>query len=210
VGFRKGFKAAIFWLGFVGVLSVAVLLPKKDASAASSLWQLTDSYNFSRNASPLDSDNNGEPEHIAGWNTLFAEVPNSGDIEANANYSDYGVRASDGILKIVTSRHCVTYDEEELTEANVSSAPCPSGKSTKYSSGRIQSTKFYSGDIIVEGAIMLPANAVPGVRNAFWLKNAEPYCSQSSRVNKSRLGEIDILEWYGFDKMQADLTTYVT
>ncbi|MBP9852763.1 MAG: hypothetical protein QG629_473 [Patescibacteria group bacterium] len=175
---------------------------------AENLWQLSESYNFRYKGVNTEGIN-----EIENWaiTTDPITVPKQDEHIASRN-SSYGISVDAGKLKVITRRHCIAQYTEPLNDTNVTTKVCPEGKITTYSSGRIESSKYYQGDIKVEGMILLPANPAAGTRQAFWLKNTQSYCGVTGgkTIQSSLLGELDILEWYGSQPEVGDATTYIT
>lgn len=115
-------------------------------------------------------------------------------------YQKRNVSVGDGNLRIVTQRHCVT-GTELPSESNASSAPCPTGTSTKYSSGQIR-TPYLWKEGKMEIRAKMPETTQSGLWSGFWLRQQGAWCTPD-------YGEIDILEWYS-DAKSTDASTATT
>ena len=81
----------------------------------------------------------------SGWDVLQQNRDNYGGNHLAYNPSNVKVVDND-YLEIKTQRHCVANLDEPLNDSNVSEAPCPSGKMTRYLSGRVTNkTKVVDG-----------------------------------------------------------------
>lgn len=104
--------------------------------------------------------------------------------------------------KLVESvrRHCIKKNGDPVTKENQTTGICPPGKKTVYSSGRIETSPFLTGNYKVEVKLRLADMAVEGMRTAVWVKNTLSYCDEPKTPN----AEYDILEWYS---AQPDVST---
>src|SRR5690606_37970141 len=112
---------------------------------------------------------------------------------SQSNYIQGAVRVQNGALAIRTRRHCVS-GSEALTDANVSSAPCPSGKTTRYSSGKVQTPhQFESGRLEIRAKL---PSAQTGVTPAIWMRNEAGWCAPG-------YGGLDVAKWQGNDPTRS-------
>lgn len=129
------------------------------------------------------------------WSVLTGSENHS-----QSNYIQGAVRVQDGALAIRTRRHCVS-GSEALTDANVSRAPCPAGRTTRYSSGKVQTPhQFESGRLEIRAK--LPAAQV-GVTPAIWMRNEASWCAPA-------YGGLDVMKWQGGDPTRSWAATQAT
>ncbi|APT84396.1 glycoside hydrolase family 16 protein [Corynebacterium aquilae] len=99
----------------------------------------------------------------------------------------------DGVLDIKTRRHCVSGDETP-SDGNVSTAPCPAGTTTLYTTSRMQTPLIPKGNMRIQiRAKNTTPEYVPGIRPSLWLQSESPYCHNDQ---SSRYGEYDLVEYF--------------
>ncbi|WP_075727969.1 glycoside hydrolase family 16 protein [Corynebacterium aquilae] len=103
------------------------------------------------------------------------------------------VTIHDGVLDIVTRRHCLSGSETQAPE-NVSESPCDPGEVEKFSGARIHGPKIPAGNFRVQVRAKATAESqIDGLRPSIWMQNDTSYCSQGIR---RPYGELDITEFY--------------
>ena len=123
---------------------------------------------------------------------------NNGDLAFTSN--NVSIKDND-YLALKTYRHCVANQSDALTSANISENPCPSGKITRYSSGKVRSAKVVDGakPFRAEIRAKLDWNGKNGTRPALWMRNTQDSELQKCNTQEGYIGgygEIDITEWY--------------
>lgn len=160
------------------------------------------------------------------WNEEFkgTSVPSSWDV-FKQNKDNYGnnhlaynpsnVRVVDNdYLEIKTQRHCVANLDEPLNDSNASEAPCPSGKMTRYLSGRVTNkTKVVDGTKPFRAEIRAKFNwnGKDGTRPSLWMVNGVSLqnCNDNPNANDP-YGELDIIEWYSYTPAYTWSSTHAT
>lgn len=132
------------------------------------------------------------------WSTIRHNIENSTPgIESKDNVS-----VENGNLVIKTHRHCVTGDEIPNKD-NISEKPCGVGKTTRYTTGRIENTTSLDGNTSyrVDIRAKVESNGTTGTQPALWLqRNNTSYCQKK---DWDSLGEIDIFESFKGDERRT-------
>ena len=160
------------------------------------------------------------------WNDEFkgAAVSNAWDIlqqnkdnlqNTHLAYSANNIKiVGNDHLQITTQRHCASSLSEPLTDANASEQPCPSGKMTRYLSGRVKNrhkvvdgTKPFRAEIRAK----FNWNGKRGTRPSLWMVsgNTLQNCDDTPGANDP-YGELDIIEWYSYTPNYAWSTTHMS
>lgn len=120
-------------------------------------------------------------------NTSAWSIKSGTEGHHQAVYSANNVSVHDGMLDLLTQRHCVP-SGGSVSPSNANSSVCPSGTSTVYSSGKVISkNRWASGKIEIRAS--LPSTQ-KGLWPALWMRNPPSWGSAD-------YGELDIMEWYG-------------
>ena len=147
---------------------------------------------------------------LSNWKILQQNKDNYG--KEHLAYSANNVAVTNGSLQITTRRHCVSSVAEPLGDSNASQDPCPSGKMTRYQSGRVESGRVLDGHkpFRVEVRAKINWNGENGTRPAIWLRNSVTLanCSDNKQANDP-YGELDILEWYSWTPTYTWSTTHI-
>ena len=147
---------------------------------------------------------------LSNWKVLQQNKDNYG--KEHLAYSANNVAVTNGALQITTRRHCVSSVAEPLGDSNASQEPCPSGKMTRYQSGRVESGRVLDGHkpFRVEVRAKINWNGENGTRPAIWLRNSVTLanCSNNKQANDP-YGELDMLEWYSWTPTYTWSTTHI-
>ena len=132
------------------------------------------------------------------WSTIRHNIEDSTPgIESKDNVS-----VENGNLVIKTHRHCVSGDEIPNKD-NISEKPCGVGKTTRYTTGRIENTTSLDGNTSyrVDIRAKVESNGTTGTQPALWLqRNNTSYCQKK---DWDSLGEIDIFESFKGDERRT-------
>lgn len=132
------------------------------------------------------------------WSTIRHNIEDSTPgIESKDNVS-----VENGNLVIKTHRHCVSGDEIPNKD-NISENPCGVGKTTRYTTGRIENTTSLDGNASyrVDIRAKVESNGTTGTQPALWLqRNNTSYCQKK---DWDSLGEIDIFESFKGDERRT-------
>lgn len=132
------------------------------------------------------------------WDVIRHNIENpSPGIESKENIS-----VENGNLVIKTYRHCISGDEIPNKD-NISEKPCGIGKTTRYTTGRIENTTSLDGNksYRVDIRAKVESNGTTGTQPALWLqRNNTSYCQKK---DWDSLGEIDIFESFKGDKRRT-------
>ncbi|MBM3209759.1 glycoside hydrolase family 16 protein [Candidatus Saccharibacteria bacterium] len=176
----------LFLLGSI-IASVSFITLHPTVSQSASQYSLVWSDEF--NGSSVDSSK---------WTVV--NQTRSTESHHQGRYQTANVTVRDGNAQIITKRHCVT-GSELPSASNQSTAPCPNGTTTRYSSGQIKTDyNWQSGKMEIRAK--LPKTDVSGLWSGYWLRNQSPWCTPT-------YGEIDILEWYS-DPKSTNASTATT
>ena len=132
----------------------------------------------------------------------WSVVHQTGSTESHhqGRYLARNTSVSNGNLHILTERHCTT-NGELPSDSNRSSAPCPTGTKTVYSSGQVKTDyNWTSGKIEIRAK--MPKTTQSGLWSGYWLRQQGKWCT-------NQYGEIDILEWYS-DPRSTNASTATT
>lgn len=140
---------------------------------------------------------NGTTVDTTKWTIVTGTEGNS-----QSNYTTNNVSEDGGYLTLRTRRHCTSTSGEALTDANASTAPCPSGQTTIYSSGEVWTNNIFANSGRIEIRAKLPATEL-GLWPALWLRNQTGWCGGT-------YGELDIMEWYSDFPATNTATTHLT
>ncbi|MBN9643592.1 family 16 glycosylhydrolase [Corynebacterium mendelii] len=174
-------------------------------------------------AGPLSNFSVHVPEVFDDWSVNFSPETDLSDWTLFDGFQDKqagmfvftrdALSLKDDHLLIRTRRHCVSTDDlnvEPLNDSNASVLPCPDGKITRYSTGRVYTPWLKGGafTLEVEANMVVPEKgeeitvdgvkySVPrnGARPAIWLQNGQAACHQKDA--SPYYGEIDLVEYYG-------------
>lgn len=151
-----------------------------------------------------------------GW-SVYRNSAKGLPVGQNTAYLASNVRVADGKLQLITKRHCVSVNakgevDEELTDANVSEAPCPAGKRSVFSSGRLNTDFIYNneatgtkGPFSMEVRARMSDGTVPGFHFAGWVRNNKPYCDKQS--DDGHIAELDTMEVFTEATRQSSINT---
>ncbi|WP_460744847.1 family 16 glycosylhydrolase, partial [Mariniluteicoccus endophyticus] len=106
-------------------------------------------------------------------------------------YRPESVSVHDGVLDMRTRRHCIADEREKLTDANATTAVCPAGKITRYSTGRVDTNYIYGMPARVEVRAKLDPEH-HGITSTGWMHNDQPFCNNG--VTTTDIAEMDIME----------------
>lgn len=163
---------------------------------------------------PLASAEHITPKHTAEGTITYNEEFDTLDTEKwdvirhNIENSTSGIESKDNVsvengnLVIKTHRHCVT-DDEVPNKDNISEKPCGIGKTTRYTTGRIENTTSLDGNTSyrVDIRAKVESNGTTGTQPALWLqRNNTSYCQKK---DWDSLGEIDIFESFKGDERRT-------
>ncbi|OYO24446.1 hypothetical protein CGZ93_03375 [Enemella dayhoffiae] len=151
------------------------------------------SYTFHpRATTPFAGDEFEGPGINDGWHVL-SESWATGRSKGKSFFRPENAKVSDGKLKITNARHCVTPNVEEPSAANQTSAVCPEGKETVYTSARLLSKQALPAPGAMEVVAKLDESKGPhhGITSTVWSNNTEPYCAPGLSSNTV---EIDTME----------------
>jgi|GEM_PF-3723794 len=160
-------KIIIFVLVF-GLIGSGLLLVSRGLTSYNLVW--SDEFN----GTSLDTSK---------WQVITGTESHS-----QAHYTTNDVYEGNGYVTLRTQRHCVSSSSDALTATNASTAPCPAGTTTEYSSGQIQTGHNWKAGRI-EVRAKLPSTEL-GLWPAIWLRNNAAWCT-------ANYGELDVMEWYG-------------
>jgi len=147
------------------------------------------------------------------WDVFKQNKDNYGNNHLAYNPSNVKVVNND-YLEIKTQRHCVANLDEPLNDSNASETPCPSGKMTRYLSGRITNkTKVVDGTKPFRAEIRAKFNwnGKNGTRPSLWMVNGVSLknCNDNPNANDP-YGELDIIEWYSYTPAYTWSSTHAT
>lgn len=127
------------------------------------------------------------------------------------NPSGIGYEVNDGILAITARRHCTSNGDTKLSLSNITTAQCGPGKTTRYSTGRLESKHLVTGTYLIDIRAKMPSSPKFSTRAALWMvnvpKGSPAYCDKN--YPETRLSEFDILEWYSKDKNVPTSSTHI-
>ena len=155
---------------------------------------------------PTFSDDFNSPESLSSWNVM----DKNNYASSHTSYLPENVHVDNGNLVIDSHRHCTDTADEPLTKDSIHEDPCPSGKHTRYSSGRLNTLDKVDGsqDFTVEFRAKISGDRKVGTRPALWLLRQDAsYCQ---KVDWDATGEFDVLEWYGHRPNQSFSTSHVS
>jgi len=147
------------------------------------------------------------------WDVFKQNKDNYGNNHLAYNPSNVKVVNND-YLEIKTQRHCVANLDEPLNDSNASETPCPSGKMTRYLSGRVTNkTKVVDGTKPFRAEIRAKFNwnGKNGTRPSLWMVNGVSLknCNDNPNANDP-YGELDIIEWYSYTPAYTWSSTHAT
>ena len=147
------------------------------------------------------------------WDVFKQNKDNYGNNHLAYNPSNVKVVNND-YLEIKTQRHCVANLDEPLNDSNASETPCPSGKTTRYLSGRVTNkTKVVDGTKPFRAEIRAKFNwnGKNGTRPSLWMVNGVSLknCNDNPNANDP-YGELDIIEWYSYTPAYTWSSTHAT
>ena len=147
------------------------------------------------------------------WDVFKQNKDNYGNNHLAYNPSNVRVVDND-YLEIKTQRHCVANLDEPLNDSNASETPCPSGKMTRYLSGRVTNkTKVVDGTKPFRAEIRAKFNwnGKNGTRPSLWMVNGVSLknCNDNPNANDP-YGELDIIEWYSYTPAYTWSSTHAT
>lgn len=146
------------------------------------------------------------------WTILQKNSDNMGQ-EHMAYHADNVALVEGNYLQLKTRRHCVNSIADALSDANASERPCPSGKLTRYQSGRVHSGKVVDGSKPFRAEIRAKINwnGKQGTRPALWLRNSVNLqnCHRNPNANDP-YGELDIVEWYSYMPAYTWSSSHIT
>ena len=147
------------------------------------------------------------------WDVFKQNKDNYGNNHLAYNPSNVKVVNND-YLEIKTQRHCVANLDEPLNDSNASETPCPSGKMTRYLSGRVTNkTKVVGGTKPFRAEIRAKFNwnGKNGTRPSLWMVNGVSLknCNDNPNANDP-YGELDIIEWYSYTPAYTWSSTHAT
>lgn len=147
------------------------------------------------------------------WDVFKQNKDNYGNNHLAYNPSNVKVINND-YLEIKTQRHCVANLDEPLNDSNASETPCPSGKMTRYLSGRVTNkTKVVDGTKPFRAEIRAKFNwnGKNGTRPSLWMVNGVSLknCNDNPNANDP-YGELDIIEWYSYTPAYTWSSTHAT
>lgn len=155
---------------------------------------------------PTFSDDFNSSESLSAWNVM----DKNNYASSHTSYLPENVHVDNGNLVIDSHRHCTDTADEPLTKDSIHEDPCPSGKHTRYSSGRLNTLDKVDGsqDFTVEFRAKISGDRKVGTRPALWiLRQDASYCQ---KVDWDATGEFDVLEWYGHRPNQSFSTSHVS
>ena len=127
-------------------------------------------------------------------------INTGGEGHSQAYYTTADVSQSGGFLNLRTRRHCTATSTDTLTDANATTAVCPAGMVTRYSSGYLRSKNTNQAGRL-EVRAKLPATQL-GLWPAIWMRNVSGWCTTT-------YGELDTMEWYGdYPALNTNTTHY--
>ena len=181
-----------------GILLLALLY---NGSTNASQWGVVWSEEFKGTSVP------------SSWDVFKQNKDNYGNNHLAYNPSNVKVVNND-YLEIKTQRHCVANLDEPLNDSNASETPCPSGKMTRYLSGRITNkTKVVDGTKPFRAEIRAKFNwnGKNGTRPSLWMVNGVSLknCNDNPNANDP-YGELDIIEWYSYTPAYTWSSTHAT
>ncbi|OXM99727.1 family 16 glycosylhydrolase [Bifidobacterium vansinderenii] len=155
-----------------------------------------------------DEFNDASPLVNKNWKILNQNVPTNKN--TNVVYRTDGVQVKDGVLNIITERHCLA-DGETPSAANAQAEPCGNGKRTVYTSGRIESGFDYKAPFVMEVRAKMAdpnnGNTFKGMHFSAWIRNNQKYCGKD--VASSDIAELDTMEVYS-DQAATTNTSHVS
>ncbi len=178
-------KRSVIALVAAGSILLVALACSSNTKANSNQWGVVWNEEFKGTSVP------------SGWDVLQQNRDNYGGNHLAYNPSNVKVVDND-YLEIKTQRHCVANLDEPLNDSNVSEAPCPSGKMTRYLSGRVTNkTKVVDGTKPFRAEIRAKFNwnGKNGTRPSLWMVNGNSLqnCHHNPNANDP-YGELDIIE----------------
>ena len=181
-----------------GILLLALLY---NGSTNASQWGVVWSEEFKGTSVP------------SSWDIFKQNKDNYGNNHLAYNPSNVRVVNND-YLEIKTQRHCVANLDEPLNDSNASEAPCPTGKMTRYLSGRVTNkTKVVDGTKPFRAEIRAKFNwnGKNGTRPSLWMVNGVSLknCNDNPNANDP-YGELDIIEWYSYTPAYTWSSTHAT
>lgn len=181
-----------------GILLLALLY---NGSTNASQWGVVWSEEFKGTSVP------------SSWDVFKQNKDNYGNNHLAYNPSNVRVVNND-YLEIKTQRHCVANLDEPLNDSNASEAPCPTGKMTRYLSGRVTNkTKVVDGTKPFRAEIRAKFNwnGKDGTRPSLWMVNGVSLqnCNDNPNANDP-YGELDIIEWYSYTPAYTWSSTHAT
>ena len=194
-------KRSVIALVAAGSILLIVLVCNSNTKANSNQWGVVWNEEFKGTSVP------------SGWDVLQQNRDNYGGNHLAYNPSNVKVVDND-YLEIKTQRHCVANLDEPLNDSNVSEAPCPSGKMTRYLSGRVTNkTKVVDGTKPFRAEIRAKFNwnGKNGTRPSLWMVNGNSLqnCHHNPNANDP-YGELDIIEWYSYTPAYTWSSTHAT
>ena len=147
------------------------------------------------------------------WDVFKQNKDNYGNNHLAYNPSNVNVVNNDH-LELKTQRHCVANLDEPMNDSNASETPCPSGKMTRYLSGRVTNkTKVVDGTKPFRAEIRAKFNwnGKNGTRPSLWMVNGVSLrnCNDNPNANDP-YGELDIIEWYSYTPAYTWSSTHAT
>jgi len=181
-----------------GILLLALLY---NGSTNASQWGVVWSEEFKGTSVP------------SSWDVFKQNKDNYGNNHLAYNPSNVRVVNND-YLEIKTQRHCVANLDEPLNDSNASETPCPTGKMTRYLSGRVTNkTKVVDGTKPFRAEIRAKFNwnGKNGTRPSLWMVNGVSLknCNDNPNANDP-YGELDIIEWYSYTPAYTWSSTHAT
>ena len=194
-------KRSVIALVAAGSILLVALACSSNIKANSNQWGVVWNEEFKGTSVP------------SGWDVLQQNRDNYGGNHLAYNPSNVKVVDND-YLEIKTQRHCVANLDEPLNDSNVSEAPCPSGKMTRYLSGRVTNkTKVVDGTKPFRAEIRAKFNwnGKNGTRPSLWMVNGNSLqnCHHNPNANDP-YGELDIIEWYSYTPAYTWSSTHAT
>ena len=192
-------KKCIITLAVAGAVLISAMLASSNTSA--SQWGMVWSDEF-RGATVSNE-----------WDVLDQNRDNMGSSHLAWKPSNVRIINND-YLEIKTQRHCVDSVDDPMNDSNASEAPCPSGKMTRYQSGKVK-----NGPKVVDGTQPFRAeirakfnwNGKNGTRPSLWMVNGQNLqnCNTNPDANDP-YGELDIIEWYSYMPAYTWSSTHAT